>query len=105
MSVKLISAGIVETQARDFRQKEILNWAIKTFGIETAGQPLERQRRFLEEALEWVHASGMTHADVQDLVHYVYAHKGMGKPQDEAGGVMITAIKPRLIWGLLNETD
>ena len=57
---------------RDVRQKRILDWALSVFGAQTAGDPGERARRFLEESLELSQAAGLTRKQAQDLLQYVY---------------------------------
>lgn len=77
--------------ARNQRQKDMLAWALRTFGTKTAGNPEERIRRFAEEAIELAQAAGMSQEAVADLVRYVYSRPA-GDPAQEVGGVSISLL-------------
>lgn len=64
-------------------------WLIECFGRETARNTLERNHRFLEEALELVQANRCTAAEAHQLVDYVYG-RDQGDINQEVGGVMVT---------------
>lgn len=59
------------------------------FGSEIASDEMERNHRFLEEALELVQACGCTKSEACQLVDYVYGRPA-GEIQQEVGGVMVT---------------
>jgi len=64
-------------------------WMHACFGPEIAGDKVERNHRFLEEALELVQAAGCTRSEAHQLVDYVF-DRPVGDLQQEAGGVMVT---------------
>lgn len=70
-------------------QLRVRPWLMACFGPEIAGDPVERNHRFLEEALELVQACGCTASEAHQLVDYVYG-RDVGEPAQEVGGVMIT---------------
>jgi len=59
------------------------------FGATIAADKVERNHRFLEEALELVQACGCSQADARQLVDYVYG-RPQGDINQEVGGVMVT---------------
>jgi hypothetical protein len=59
------------------------------FGGQIAHDRVERNHRFLEEALELVQAGGCTQSEAHQLVDYVYGRPA-GKLGQEVGGVMNT---------------
>lgn len=59
------------------------------FGAAIAGDKVERNHRFLEEALELVQAAGCTKDEALRLVAYVYG-RPVGELGQEVGGVMVT---------------
>lgn len=70
-------------------QDRVQPWMIACFGTEIAGDTVERNHRFLEEALELVQACGCTQSEAHQLVDYVFGRPVGEKPQ-EVGGVMVT---------------
>ncbi|MDP2346759.1 MAG: hypothetical protein Q8N34_03430 [Gammaproteobacteria bacterium] len=70
-------------------QIRVDHWMMACFGEEIAGDVVERNHRFLEEALELVQACGCTQAEAQELVSYVYG-RPVGEMSQEVGGVMVT---------------
>ena len=62
---------------------------IACFGREIANDKLERNHRFLEEALELVQACGCTASEAHQLVDYVFG-RPKGEIGQEVGGVMVT---------------
>jgi hypothetical protein len=64
-------------------------WMIACFGSAIAADVLERNHRFLEEALELVQATGCTSSEAHQLVDYVFS-RPVGDADQEAGGVMLT---------------
>jgi len=59
------------------------------FGPAISADRVERNHRFLEEALELVQANGCTVSEAHQLVDYVFG-RAIGDPVQEAGGVMVT---------------
>jgi hypothetical protein len=70
-------------------QARVQPWMTACFGAEIAADRLERNDRFIEEALELVQASGYDKARAHELVEYVYG-RPQGDINQEVGGVMIT---------------
>lgn len=70
-------------------QNFVANWLVRCFGKEVAQDKMERNYRFLEEALELVQACGMTKEDARSLVAYTYSREP-GVKHQEVGGTMIT---------------
>lgn len=65
------------------------DWLMACFGKAIATDKVERNQRFIEEALELVQACGCTKEDCHMLVDYVYGRE-VGEIQQEIGGVMVT---------------
>lgn len=59
------------------------------FGPEISADKLERNDRFLEEALELVQASGYPRERAHALIDYVFG-RSPGDVDQEVGGVMVT---------------
>lgn len=70
------------------RPKAFLTWAIETFGP-IAADPNERSCRFVEEALELVHADGMPREIVERILVRVYS-RPPGPIAKEIGQAMAT---------------
>lgn len=70
-------------------QAEASKWVVDCFGQKLMMDPVERRRRFLEEALELAQALGCKNLEALDLVAYVYNRK-IGDVPQEIGGVMVT---------------
>jgi len=70
-------------------QWRVKPWMLRCFGLEIAIDGVERNHRFLEEALELVQACGCTASEAHKLVDYVFG-RPIGEPMQEAGGVMVT---------------
>jgi NTP pyrophosphatase (non-canonical NTP hydrolase) len=70
-------------------QRRVQDWMIATFSMEVCRDTIERNHRFLEEALELVQALGCTASEAHQLVDYVYG-RGQGDVNQEVGGVMVT---------------
>lgn len=77
----------VEQQAS--LQARVEPWLMACFGHEISGDKIERNHRFLEEALELVQACGCTRDEAHQLVDYVFG-RPVGEAFQEAGGVAIT---------------
>lgn len=82
---------------RQQRQAEILQWANATFGVATASNTGERIRRFAEESIELVQASGLDKQSLHDIIDHVYA-KPAGNVAQEIGqvGVSLLALAEHL---------
>ncbi|WP_287915913.1 Lar family restriction alleviation protein [Comamonas sp.] len=70
-------------------QARVGEWLIECFGHDIAHDGMERNHRFLEEALELVQSLGCTASEAHQLVDYVYG-RPVGEPVQELGGVMVT---------------
>lgn len=70
-------------------QTRVRAWVLTCFGASIADDMLERNFRFLEEALELVQSLGCTRAQAQSLLDYVYS-RPVGETRQEIGGVMVT---------------
>ena len=70
-------------------QTRVSAWLHMCFGETIANDPIERNHRFLEEALELVQSLGCTSEEAHKLVNYVYGRK-VGEPSQEVGGVTVT---------------
>ncbi|MDH1788499.1 hypothetical protein N5D77_18165 [Comamonas thiooxydans] len=70
-------------------QQRVHPWMMACFGTEISADRIERNHRFLEEALELVQSCGCTASEAHQLVDYVYG-RPWGEPAQEAGGVMVT---------------
>lgn len=70
-------------------QTRVQPWMMACFGPEISSDRMERNHRFIEEALELVQASGATASECHQLVDYVFGRE-VGEPNQEVGGVMVT---------------
>lgn len=70
-------------------QTRVQPWLLKCFGAKIANDTVERNHRFIEEALELVQACGGTREDCHALVDYVF-NRPVGEKGQEAGGVQVT---------------
>ncbi len=70
-------------------QSRVHDWILHCFGAKTGADKIERNHRFLEEALELVQAGGCTANEAHQLVDYVYG-RPVGDLRQEVGGVMNT---------------
>lgn len=70
-------------------QARVRPWMIECFGAEIASDGMERNHRFLEEALELIQACGCTRSEAHQLVDYVF-DRPAGEKQQEVGGAMVT---------------
>jgi len=75
---------------RDARQKLLLEWVQKTFGVADCSR-FERARRLLEEAIEVAQAEGLLIEEVTRLADHIYG-KPPGEPEKEAGAVGVTLL-------------
>lgn len=70
-------------------QARVDEWIQHCFGPEIGADRIERNHRFIEEALELVQAGGCTASEAHQLVDYVYG-RPIGDKKQEVGGVMNT---------------
>lgn len=70
-------------------QSRVQPWMMECFGPEISADRLERNDRFIEEALELVQASNYPKERALALVDYVYG-RDQGEINQEVGGVMVT---------------
>lgn len=84
-------------------QSKIFNWMVECFGQKIANDKIERNHRFLEEALELVQACDCTSSEAHQLVDYVFS-RPIGEKQQEVGGVTVTLAALCLAQGLDMET-
>jgi hypothetical protein len=78
-----------EAEARAAFQARVAPWMDACFGPEISADRVERNDRFLEEALELVQASGCDKDRAHALVEYVFG-RPQGDINQEVGGVMVT---------------
>ena len=70
-------------------QFRVKPWMDACFGPVISADVVERNHRFIEEALELVQANGCTRSEAHQLVDYVYG-RDQGDINQEVGGVMVT---------------
>ena len=70
-------------------QFRVAEWMLACFGKDISADRVERNHRFLEEALELVQANGCTQSEAHQLVDYVF-NRPVGELEQEVGGVMLT---------------
>jgi hypothetical protein len=70
-------------------QQRVHDWILACFGEGIGADRIERNHRFLEEALETVQAGGCTRSEAHQLVDYVF-DRPAGELWQEVGGVMNT---------------
>lgn len=75
---------------RDFQERGVA-WLLACIGDPDATNQVERNHRFLEEALELVQACGCTASEAHQLVDYVYG-RPVGDKGQEVGGVALTLV-------------
>ncbi len=70
-------------------QARVHDWMRACFGPEISNDKIERNHRFLEEALELVQSLGSTRGECHQLVDYVFGRE-VGEPVQEVGGSIVT---------------
>jgi hypothetical protein len=70
-------------------QNRVSVWLEAAFGAEVAKDCIERNHRFLEEALEAVQANGCTASEAHQLVDYVF-NRPVDNLEQEVGGCITT---------------
>ncbi len=83
-------------------QQRIKEWIVACFGEQIANDKVERNQRFMEEALELVQACDGTAEDCHRLVDYVFS-RPKGDKSQEVGGVMTTLNSLCLAHGISTE--
>lgn len=75
--------------SRDSFQYRVAPWMLECFGVKISKDKVERNHRFLEEALELAQACDCTKEEAHLLVDYVF-NRPVGEKGQEVGGVMVT---------------
>ena len=70
-------------------QQRVQDWLTACFTEEICRDRVQRNHRFLEEALELVQSLGCTASEAHQLVDYVFG-RPVGEPAQELGGTIIT---------------
>ncbi|MGG2044065.1 hypothetical protein [Burkholderia gladioli] len=83
------SLGAAPAEVREPFQARVQPWMLQCFGAAIAADRVERNHRFLEEALELVQSLGCTASEAHQLVDYTFG-RPVGEPAQEVGGVMTT---------------
>ncbi|MDC6128597.1 hypothetical protein PPH41_11610 [Burkholderia gladioli] len=83
------AARASQAEAREPFQARVQPWMLECFGPTIAADTIERNHRFLEEALELVQSLGCTASEAHQLVDYTFG-RPIGEPAQEVGGVMVT---------------
>lgn len=76
-------------KAQGIFQSRVKPWMDACFGAEISSDRLERNDRFIEEAVELVQSGNYPKDRVLALVDYVY-DRPIGEVKQEVGGVMVT---------------
>jgi NTP pyrophosphatase (non-canonical NTP hydrolase) len=98
MSTERESNLTAEWESTPF-QERVDTWMEVCFGETISADKVERNHRFLEEALELVQACECTKEEAHQLVEYVYG-RPTGEMNQEVGGVMVTLAALCLARGL-----
>lgn len=70
-------------------QRQVLAWLMECFSNDVCRDGVERNHRFLEEALELVQSLECTRSEAHQLVDYVF-DRPIGEPMQELGGTIVT---------------
>lgn len=70
-------------------QSRVGDWMQACFGAEISADRIERNHRFIEEALELVQSLGASRSECHQLVDYVF-DRDVGEPVQEVGGSIVT---------------
>lgn len=84
-----VSAPSPAGGVREAFQMRVQPWMMACFGAEISADVVERNHRFLEEALELVQSTGCTASEAHQLVDYVFGRE-IGETHQEIGGVIVT---------------
>jgi len=74
---------------KDTFQARVAMWTVACFGKEISCDKVERNHRFVEEALELAQACDCTASEAHQLVDYVF-NRPVGDKKQEVGGVALT---------------
>jgi hypothetical protein len=94
-TIEMIEQSLIDASF----QSRVQPWLLACFGAEIAGDKVERNHRFFEEATETVQAGGMTRSEAHQLVDYTY-DRPTGDLRQEVGGAMNTLAALCLAHGL-----
>lgn len=86
--ISALHRGAKESDDASF-QDRVKPWMLECFGPVIPFDKVERNHRFLEEALELVQSLGCTASEAHQLVDYVFG-RAIGDPPQESGGVSVT---------------
>jgi len=75
--------------AEEKYQARVYEWMQQCFEPDVIDDTVERNYRFMEEALELCQSLGATKQDAYRLADYVFG-RPIGEPAQEVGGVMVT---------------
>jgi hypothetical protein len=95
---------VATTKAPSSFQARVDDWMQACFGPAIGADRQERNRRFLEEALELVQAHDCSADEAHQLVDYVFS-RPVGEPRQENGGVMVTLAALNNANGLSMQAD
>lgn len=84
-------------------QERVKPWLLECFGETIAADRIERNHRFIEEALELIQSTDCTRSEAHQLVDYVF-DRPVGDPIQELGGVIVT-LNALALANNLNVTD
>ncbi len=87
LNARAALSAIPDPRAANY-QPRVDAWMQACFGPEIAADTMERNHRFLEEAVELVQANGCTSGEAHQLVDYVFG-RPVGERNQEVGGVMV----------------
>lgn len=86
-----LECEIVMISARNRRQRDAVEWAVKSFGFAHTNSVPQRAVRFLEEAIELYQAAGGDLDMAHKLLDFVFG-RPVGDIGQELGGVGLTTL-------------
>ncbi|WP_292982750.1 MULTISPECIES: hypothetical protein [unclassified Oceanicaulis] len=99
-----LTAALSSRTEKEVFQDRVRPWVLSCFGEDIAADKLERNDRFIEEALELTQACGYDRDRAHALVDYVFDREP-GEPSQEVGGVMVTLAAHCLAHGMNMHAD